>query len=145
MRRIISARPSPAIVVAVVALVAALAGTAIAGPGASTSALTKAKVKSIATKKANQAIQNTLPIGSTEFGTINTRTATATINSFSFGEATANCQTGEKVISGGSRGPGTFPLIAESHKQGEGWRVRAFNNTGNNNETLTVEAYCLQP
>jgi len=37
--------PSPAILVAVLALVAALAGTAVAGPGASTSAISKKKVK----------------------------------------------------------------------------------------------------
>jgi hypothetical protein len=42
--------PSPAILVAVLALVAALAGTAVAGPDASTSALTKSKVKRIADK-----------------------------------------------------------------------------------------------
>ena len=46
--------PSPAILVAVVALVAALAGTAVAGPDAGTSAITKKKVKKIATKQANK-------------------------------------------------------------------------------------------
>ena len=51
-----SMRQSPAIVVAVVALVAAVAGTAVAGPGASTSAVTKAKVKKIANKQINKRI-----------------------------------------------------------------------------------------
>ena len=51
MKRVFSARPSPAIIVAVVALVAALAGTAIAGPGAGTSKLTKSKVRTIANKE----------------------------------------------------------------------------------------------
>jgi len=45
------ARPSPAIVVAVVALVAALAGTAIAGPSATTS-ISKKSVKKTAKKEA---------------------------------------------------------------------------------------------
>jgi hypothetical protein len=56
-RRIKGARPSPAILVAVMALLAALAGTAIAAnPVATTSAkkLTKKKVKKIATKAAGQ-------------------------------------------------------------------------------------------
>jgi hypothetical protein len=44
-------RPSPAIVVAVLALVAALAGTALARPQATTSAISKKKVKKIATKQ----------------------------------------------------------------------------------------------
>jgi hypothetical protein len=47
-------QPSPALIVAVLALVAALAGTAVAGPDASTSAISKKKVKSIATKQINK-------------------------------------------------------------------------------------------
>ena len=47
-------RPSPAIVVAALALIAALAGTAVAGPGASSSAITKSKVKKIANKQINK-------------------------------------------------------------------------------------------
>jgi hypothetical protein len=44
-------RPSPAIIVAVLALVAALAGTAVAGPDANTSALNKKKVKKLVRKE----------------------------------------------------------------------------------------------
>jgi hypothetical protein len=48
-------RPSPAIVVAVVALIAALAGTAVAAnPTATSSAINKKKVKKIATKQINK-------------------------------------------------------------------------------------------
>jgi hypothetical protein len=60
--------PSPAILVAVLALVAALAGTAVAAPDASTSAITKKKVKKIATKQANEAIDERLPVGSEDIG-----------------------------------------------------------------------------
>jgi hypothetical protein len=51
MRRLKGLRPSPAIVVALLALVAGLAGTAVAGPDASTSAVTKKKAKKIANKQ----------------------------------------------------------------------------------------------
>ena len=51
MRRIKNSRPSPTIVIAVLALVAALAGTAVAGPDASTSALTKSKVNKLIDKR----------------------------------------------------------------------------------------------
>jgi hypothetical protein len=51
VRRIIHSRQSPAIIVAVLALIAALAGTAVAGPGADTSAFTKAKSKKVANKQ----------------------------------------------------------------------------------------------
>ena len=44
-------RPSPAMIVAVVALSFAIVGTAIAGPDALTSAITKSKVKKIAKKQ----------------------------------------------------------------------------------------------
>jgi len=50
-------RPSPAMIVAVIALSGALAGTAIAGPDAITSALTKSKVKKIAAKQAKKQIK----------------------------------------------------------------------------------------
>jgi hypothetical protein len=60
MGSIFKSRPSPAIIVAVAALVAALAGTAIAGPSASTSAVTKSKVKKIANKQ----IDKRFPVGS---------------------------------------------------------------------------------
>jgi hypothetical protein len=51
MGKVGTVRPSPTIVVAVMSLVAALTGTAIAGPDATTSALTKSKVKQIAKKQ----------------------------------------------------------------------------------------------
>ena len=53
MKPMRAARPSPAIVVAVLALISAVAGTAIAGPGATTSKLTKSKVASIADTEIN--------------------------------------------------------------------------------------------
>jgi hypothetical protein len=52
--------PSPAIVVGVLALVAALAGTAVAGPGASTSKLTKRKV--------NELIDQRFPVATAGIG-----------------------------------------------------------------------------
>jgi hypothetical protein len=51
-QRIINRRPSPGVILGVIALVAALAGTAVASdPTATTSALSKKKVKKIANKR----------------------------------------------------------------------------------------------
>lgn len=61
MRQIRASRPSPAIIVAILALVAALAGSAIAGPHANTSAVTKSKLKKIATKQADKQIDERAP------------------------------------------------------------------------------------
>src|SRR5215211_1241586 len=75
MRRFTRARPSPALLISVVALVAAVAGTAVAAdPVANTSAITKKKVKKIAKKQANKAVANALPIGSGEFAAIDEHT-----------------------------------------------------------------------
>lgn len=51
-----SGRPSPALIVAVIALVAALAGTALAGTDGLTKAVTKSKVKKIAKTQADKRI-----------------------------------------------------------------------------------------
>jgi hypothetical protein len=60
-RRIRSTRHSPAIIVAALALVAALIGTAVAGPDATTSAINKKKVKKIAKKQARKQINKLAP------------------------------------------------------------------------------------
>jgi hypothetical protein len=55
-------RPSPALIVAALALVAALAGTAVAEPTANT-AISKKKTKKIADNRANKQIDTRLPWG----------------------------------------------------------------------------------
>jgi hypothetical protein len=158
-------RPSPALIVAVIALTAAFAGTAIAGPGASTSAITKKKVKKIAKKQVNKRF----PIETAELadgavttgklandavtapklGAINTRTTTITIPDGAYGEATVQCQSGERAISGGVRVDNpvlaTFTPVVESHKEGEGWFARVQNGSGTGAHTAHVEVYCLAP
>src|SRR5688572_11094187 len=56
MKVLSGTRPSPAMVLAVLALVFAMVGTAVAGPDAISSKITKSKVKKIAKKQANKAI-----------------------------------------------------------------------------------------
>lgn len=56
MNALKSRRPSPATALAALALVFAVGGTALAGPDPATRAVSKAKVKKIATKAANRAI-----------------------------------------------------------------------------------------
>jgi hypothetical protein len=54
-------RPSTTMIVVAIALTGVLATTAIAGPGAITSTLTKSKVKAIAKKQANKQISRRAP------------------------------------------------------------------------------------
>jgi hypothetical protein len=61
MRLISRPRPSPAMIVAALALTLALAGTAIAAPDIATRAVTKSKVKKIAKKQAKKQINKLAP------------------------------------------------------------------------------------
>ena len=54
MRRLLERRPSPAMVVAVFALVFAMVGSAVAGTDGLSEKITKSKVKKIAKKQANK-------------------------------------------------------------------------------------------
>jgi hypothetical protein len=56
-----ASRPSPALVLAALALVFAMVGTAIAGPDAISNKITKPKVKKISKKQANKAIDKAAP------------------------------------------------------------------------------------
>jgi hypothetical protein len=114
--RISSLRQSPAMVVAVVALVAAVAGTAVADPGASTSKITKAKVKKVANKQINKRIPwKTADIAdgaitAPKLGTLTVRQSALTTvpadgapgNGLSQARnAEATCNAGEIALSGG--------------------------------------------
>ncbi len=104
----IHSRPSPAMVIAVVALSFALAGTAVAGPDSLTRAVTKSKVKKIAKKQANKAIdqrEGSLNVKSADTAD---RLANVTVQKEEFevldntaNGALATCPGGQQVISGG--------------------------------------------
>jgi uncharacterized protein (UPF0333 family) len=146
MNRLKHGRPSPALIVAVIALVAALAGTAIASnPQATSSAINKKKVKQIAKKQANKAVANALPIGSGELATIDEHTTIETVPGTSHRSITAACESNETVISGGFRvlheGSGNLDVRA-SHREGNTWRANLRNNTAVPRE-FRVHAYCL--
>ena len=152
-------RPSPAIIVAVVALVAALSGTALAAPG-DDDGLTKKDVKKIAKKKSNKQIDKRVPWGERDLGPNSvtseqlsafvTHQTVATIAPGTSETIVANCAPaasdpslpGENLISGGVRtGPGTTS-IEQSHQQGEGWSAEVRNDGGAPVE-VQVEANCL--
>jgi hypothetical protein len=59
--RFLRSAPSPAMIIAALALVLALAGTAIAAPDIATRAVTKSKVKKIAKKQAKKQIRKKAP------------------------------------------------------------------------------------
>jgi hypothetical protein len=146
MRRITQG-VSPALVVAVLALIAALAGTAIAGPTATTS-ISKKKTKKIALNQANKVVDGVLPIGASELGNLREESETFQVNSGATVSQTVDCNSDEKVISGGSRWDNfqtpIFVITQEDRRDGNGWRAGGVNATGAT-QPFTVYAYCLEP
>jgi hypothetical protein len=159
MRRIWSSRPSPALVVAVVALVAALAGTAVASDPLATrgKVLTKHSVKRIAKKVAKKQIKKKFPIGASDLATIDDHTQSETISpstggTFSKETATADCDSDEQVISGGwtteleQVGTETRAALAfEDQRSDNGWEASAVNLSTTLDNEVTATAYCLAP
>ncbi|MGB2852189.1 MAG: hypothetical protein WBC01_11035 [Solirubrobacterales bacterium] len=117
MRSIKGTKPSPALLVAVVALVAALAGTAIGGVAVtSLNKKDKKQVTKIARKQAKKQVNGKLPLGTEDIadgavtsgkladGAVNVvmrQGATVLIAKESFGSATASCKPGERATGGG--------------------------------------------
>lgn len=155
-------RPSAGLIVAMIALVLALAGSAVALPGkgsvdkndlAKGSVTKKAIKKGAVTKKAigkaavTSAALADASVGATKLKAIAQRTATATVADGTYGEATATCQAGETLISGGATvenaALAAFTPLMESGPAGNGWNARILNGSGQGNQTLTAYALCL--
>jgi len=162
MTRLRRSRPSPALIVAVVALVAALAGTAVAADPLATTSVSKKKTKKIAKKQANKAVDAfataTFPIGASELATITERTDSTDIPVTTGGviskdTATANCETGERVISGGwsteleivGMATDKAAIAYEDKRTDNGWEASAGNLATTSTNELTAHAYCLAP
>ena len=117
-------KSSPAMVVAVIALVLALTGTsyAVAKLGKDT-------------------------VGAKQLKTVTTRTATAPLNANgTYAEATATCEPKEQVLGGGvsvdNQNVNEYTSTLENGPEGNGWTAR-MQNAGVNDRTMTVTALCL--
>jgi hypothetical protein len=145
MTRLRQARPRPAMIVAVLALVAALAGTAVASDPVANTAVTKKKTKQIAKRIANRAVADALPIGSGELATIDEHTEIISIPGNSHRSITASCDAGETIISGGWRwlyeGANNVEVRSD-HREGNAWLASGRNDTATPKE-FRVHAYCL--
>jgi hypothetical protein len=122
MRKFLSRRPSPAMIIAVVALVAALSGTAVAAKKLSLGALSPgAKKKTVGVGKLTYVTTTkTIPGGGSPDG-INIPVSAA-------------CPTGTHVIGGGIKVPEPAPgpsnddiYIADSYPTTTGWAGRVDN------------------
>lgn len=124
MKRVLLRRPSPAMIIAVIALVAALGGTAIAG-----GVLTTKKFK-------NQAVRGPVVYATTSSSVGNTNTA-----SNPGVHVTATCPSGTHVIGGGikvSDEPDMF--VNDSYPTTTGWAGTVYNSS--TTQTATTTAIC---
>ena len=163
-------RPSPAMLVAIAALIVALGGTAVAGgvlnkkkvknisnnqitqraPGLSVASAGTAKSADTAKTVSDAAITaaKLAPdsvIGS-KLGTIVERDAvSASIAAGASGSATAQCTAGEQFLSGGNDGftVDGYQVVASRSSGTNGWTVFLFNCTAVA-RTVTAHVYCLQ-
>lgn len=134
MRKLIRRRPSPAMIIAIVALVAALGGTAIAGGGF----LPKTKF----TKFKQQAVKGPITyVNQTQ--SVNTTTSTTGVN------ITATCPGGFHPVGGGAKSSTSSEtssfFIENSYPSASGWTALVFAGTGappGTPEQITVTAIC---
>src|SRR4051794_31233273 len=137
MKRILKRRPSAAIIVAIVALIAALAGTAVAGGGF----LPKSKFTKF---KQNAAVKGPITyVNQTQ--NVNTVSATSTTGV----NITANCPSGFFPVGGGAKTNTSSDtsnfFVLNSYPSGTGWTALVFAGTGappGTAESVTVTAVC---
>jgi hypothetical protein len=138
MKKVLRRRPSGAMIIAIVALIAALAGTAIAGGGF----VTKTKFKKFK-KNTNTQLTQTLK-GPVTYVTTNTPDVDDNFGPGAFATATATCPAGTKVVGGGIKGE--FPeddFIFDSYPTATGWSGRVFANHGaGTTSTFITTAIC---
>jgi len=158
-------RPSPAMVVAAIALLVALTGTAVAAQVVPLA--NRAKVADNARKLQNRSLAQvtgipgpaTLLNGKTADAIAATpgpasaaaslvvyKTATRTLEPGVIADTTTACDTGQKAIGGGFQGPdNNFITTFDSRPNPEGtaWRLRLASYT-EGNATVTLVAVCLK-
>jgi hypothetical protein len=135
MRRLLSRRPSPAMIVAIVALVAALGGTAVAS-----GFLTKKKFRKFKNQEIHQTIRGPLTYVSTD-------NSVASTGPFGAGmpqgvHVTAACPSGTRVTGGGIKiSNGANMQVTDSYATVNGWAGTVFNSAGQP-QAATVVVIC---
>lgn len=126
MKRFLRRRPSPAMIVAVIALVAALGGTAVAG-----GFLTTKKFK-------KQAVR-----GPIHYVSVTVTVPPAPPGGESVQHGSATCPAGTNVIGGGVKIVSTaFTSPSDSYPTATGWAGTVFQGNNPNTGTAVVTAIC---
>jgi hypothetical protein len=135
MKKILSRRPSPAMILAIIALVVALTGTAVAGGGF----LTKKKFNKAAVK------------GPVQYVTTTASVPNGQNSGLSYVSVSATCPSGTKVVGGGIKAPDNPSeldgdvYVDDSYPTGSGWagHVSNFDSDPSFTTTATTTAICV--
>jgi hypothetical protein len=133
-------RPSPALVVALVALFVALSGSAVAA-GIVAHAKLADNAKKLAGKTPTQ-VAAMAPAPTSLAGYITVETANWSLNAQDANDFTAACDSGQKAIAGGYDGDG-LDINSRPAAGGGGWTV-AILNPLDSGTSGTVYAVCLR-
>ena len=159
-------RPSPALVVAVLALVAGVTGVAVAQP-AGKKPVTKKKVVKIADKEINKLAPQLSVANAADAETLNgvapsgfvssdivTRFKSETVDPGQGGDIDAGCNAGEQILGGGGRMAGVFAsedvtlVSSRPNTFQNGGAFTQWHASGRNGEaqgkTLTAYAVCAR-
>jgi hypothetical protein len=136
--------PSPALVVALVALFVALSGTAVAA-----TIVAHAKLADNATKlqgKTAAQVAQLAPAPASLAGYLTMKTASWSLTGGQESDFAATCDSGQKAIGGGFDNPQGTALSADTRPtpDGTGWRVYLFNISDTAVASGSIYAVCLR-
>jgi hypothetical protein len=136
--------PSPALVVALLALFVALSGTAVAA-----GIVPRAKLADNATKlqgKTPAQVAALAAAPSSLAGYVTVKSATWTLAASASGDFSAACDPGQKAVGGGYDNPQGDALSLDTRPtpDGTGWRVYLLNLSSTDGASGSVYAVCLR-
>lgn len=148
-------RPSPALVVAVIALFVALGGTAGAVATQAVPLAKRALVADNAKKLGGQTSAqivaraaagsaNTPGPASTAAGTVIVKTGTTTLGGAAEGEVTISCDAGQKVVGGGFSSDGSVFNLDSFPASDSSWRLYLVNGNETATANITLYATCIR-
>lgn len=135
-------RPSPALVIAIIALVCAAAGTGYAAIKVPKNSVGTAQIKNKAVTPPK--VKGDLPSAGVAGLSIVKRSQL--VSPGTAGVATITCPSGLVAVSGGAEAPHTFSsFILDSHPTAaHGWEL-SLANSGGSAETVNFSAVCVKP
>jgi hypothetical protein len=142
--------PSPALIISLIALFAAIGGTSYAAATIGTAqiknkAVTNAKLAplSVGTAKIRDAAVSQAKLA------ITTQGASVSVPNGQKGTVTAGCPSGTVILTGGGGFPGVaqpYALLENSNASGtSGWTVEGWNINTGQARTLVARAVCIRP